>query len=76
MFYFHHKTNNVSCFRKRVFEHLKLCGCELRNGTEELDQAVQFLHDYGMLPIHTNLSRLFLSSSLLINNSVFYSILP
>ena len=31
-----------------MFEHLTLCGCELRNGNEELDQAVQFLHDYGL----------------------------
>ena len=33
--------------RKRVFDHLAAQGAELRNGNEELDQAVQFLHDYG-----------------------------
>ena len=36
-------------FRKQVFELLKIDGTELRNGDEELDQAVQFLHDYGIL---------------------------
>ena len=42
-------SNHLVLFlvRKKVLDHLKLSGCELRNGTEELDQAVQFLHDYG-----------------------------
>ncbi|XP_066912686.1 leucine-rich repeat serine/threonine-protein kinase 1-like isoform X2 [Clytia hemisphaerica] len=40
---------NEAKFRKKVLEHLTLTGCDLRNGTEELDQAVQFLHDYGIL---------------------------
>lgn len=36
-------------FRKQVFNQLKAQGAKLRNGDEELDQAVQFLHDFGTL---------------------------
>lgn len=30
-----------------MFNQLKAQGAKLRNGDEELDQAVQFLHDFG-----------------------------
>lgn len=36
-------------FRLQVFKHLKTQGVDLRNGNEELDQAVEFLHDYGIM---------------------------
>ena len=41
------------CSRALVFEQLKKQGAVLRNGNEELDQAVQFLHDYGNFVLHS-----------------------
>ncbi|XP_065648790.1 leucine-rich repeat serine/threonine-protein kinase 1 isoform X3 [Hydra vulgaris] len=40
---------NTKDFRSKVYEQLHIQKAELKNGVEELNQAVQFLHDYGTL---------------------------
>nr|XP_047128450.1 leucine-rich repeat serine/threonine-protein kinase 1 [Hydra vulgaris] len=40
---------NTKDFRSKVFDQLRIQKAELKNGVEELNQAVQFLHDYGTL---------------------------
>ncbi|XP_065648792.1 leucine-rich repeat serine/threonine-protein kinase 1 isoform X2 [Hydra vulgaris] len=40
---------NAEDFRSKVYEQLIIQKTELKNGNEELNQAVRFLHDYGTL---------------------------